>query len=45
MKFFKFPLVFVFILLFVSTSYALDEETLKQKVASNFEKFRSKRKQ
>jgi hypothetical protein len=38
MKFFKFPLVSVFILLFVSTLYAGDEETLKQKVANNFEK-------
>ena len=38
MKFFKFPLVFVFISLFVSTSYAVDEETLKQRIASNFER-------
>jgi len=38
MKFFKFPLVCVFILLLASTSYAIDEEALKQKVASNFER-------
>jgi len=38
MKFFKFPLVCVFILLLASTSYALDEETLKQRVLVHFEK-------
>lgn len=44
MKFFKFPFVFVFILLLASTSYAVDEETLKQKVASTFEKLIAKSK-
>jgi S1-C subfamily serine protease len=38
MKFFKFPLVCVFILFLATTSYAVDDETLKQKVVSNLEK-------
>jgi len=38
MKFFKLLLACFFILLFDSTSYAFDEGTFKQKVASNFDK-------
>jgi S1-C subfamily serine protease len=38
MKFFKFSLVCIFILFLATTSYAVHDETLKQKVVSNLEK-------
>jgi S1-C subfamily serine protease len=44
MKFFKFLFVCVVVLLLASPLYAIDEDTLKQKVVSNFERLMAKSK-